>query len=349
MITPRAAVKGLRAREHGGEPLSGGAKRVCDFSVNLNPYGPPDFVLKTIRDATEEIDRYPDTGCAVLRALLADKYGCAANEILMVAGVSELIQLVALSFVKDRVLMPEHTYGEYEPAARILGAQIVRVAMPGLRIVPDLIIEALQPDDVVFLCNPNNPTGQYLDEEAVNVLVEAAEQVNALVVLDEAYVDFVRDAFPAQRLATQNLIIMRSLTKSFAIPGIRIGYAIATNELITALERVKTPWSVSVIAQKVGAAVLGAEGDAFLAKSRARIERSKKRIEAVLEVHSDANYYLLDVANAANAKNRLLEDGLLVRDCTSFGLPRHIRFSVKKDRENGRLLHAVKAMLVAHE
>jgi len=349
VIKLRAALEGLRVRAHGGEPLSGGTERVRDFSVNLNPYGPPEFVLEAILDATAEIDRYPDTGCAALREQLAHKYGCAANEILVGAGVSELIQLVALSFVKDRVLIPAHTYGEYEPAARIMGAQIARVAMPGLRIVPELIMDTLQPDDVVFLCNPNNPTGQYLEEEAVNGIVEAAERVNALVVLDEAYVDFVTDAFPAQRLATQNLIIVRSLTKSFAIPGIRIGYAISTKELITAMESVKTPWSVSVIAQKVGAAVLGAEGDAFLADSRARIERSKERIEAVLEVHSDANYYLLEVVNAAGAKKRLLEDGFLIRDCTSFGLPRHIRFSVKKDGENELLLHNVMAMLAARE
>lgn len=221
--------------------MSGGTGRVLNFSVNLNPYGPPGFVLDEIRAATAEIDRYPDTGCAAMREQLAHKNGCAANELLVGAGVSELIQLVALSFVKDRVLIPVHTYGEYAPAARIIGAQLMPVAMPGLRIVPELIMDALQPDDVVFLCNPKNPTGQYLGEEALNGLVEAAERVNALVVLDEAYVDFVTDAFPAQRLARQNLIIVRSLTKSFAIPGIRIGYAISSNELVTAMERVKAP------------------------------------------------------------------------------------------------------------
>jgi histidinol-phosphate aminotransferase len=343
-------LEGLSARAHGGQSLSGGAGRVHDFSVNLNPYGPPEFVLEAVRDATAEIDRYPDTGCAALREQLAQKYRCAASEILVGAGVSELIQLVALSFVKGRVLIPVHTYGEYEPAARIMGAQIARVAMPGLRIVPELIIDALQPDDVVFLCNPNNPTGQYLEEEAVKAIVEAAERVNALVVLDEAYVDFVTDAFPAQRLATQNLIIVRSLTKSFAIPGIRIGYAISTKGLITAMERVKLPWSVSAIAQKVGAAVVGVEGDAFLADSRARIERSKQRIEAALAVQSDANYYLLEVvADAAGAKKRLLEDGFLIRDCSSFGLPRHIRFSVKKDEENELLLHNLMAVLAARK
>lgn len=349
MIKPRAALDGLTARAHGGEPVSGGAGRVYDFSVNLNPYGPPEFVLDAIRDATAEIDRYPDIGCAALCEQLAHKYGCAADEILVGAGVSELIQLVALSLVKDRVLIPAHTYGEYEPAARIMGAQIKHVAMPGLRIVPAMIMDALQPDDVVFLCNPNNPTGQYLKEEAVKGIVEAAERVNALIVLDEAYIDFVTDAFPAQRLAMQNLIIVRSLTKSFAIPGIRIGYAISSRELVTAMECVKIPWSVSAVAQKVGAAVLGAGGDAFLADSRARIERSKQRIEAVLDVQSDANYYLLEVAHAARARRRLLERGFSIRDCTSFGLPRHIRFSVQQDGENELLVQYLTAVLAARE
>ena len=349
MIQPRAALEGLRAREHGGEPVRGGRDRVRDFSVNLNPYGPPEFVLEAIRDAITEINRYPDTGCTALREQLAHKYGCTTNEILIGAGVSELIQLVALSFVKDRVIIPMHTYGEYEPTGQIMGAHIAHIPMPGLRIVPELIMDALQPGDVLFLCNPNNPTGQYLGEEAIKGILEAAERVNAVVVLDEAYVDFVTEAFPTQKLAMQNLIIVRSLTKSFAIPGIRIGYAISSKGLIDAMERVKTPWSVSAIAQEVGAAVVGAAGGAFLADSRARIERSKERIEAALDVHSDANYYLLAVADAAQAKQRLLEEGFLIRDCTSFGLPRYIRFSVKKDEENELLLHHMKTMLVARE
>ncbi len=349
MIQPRATLNGLGTRVHGGEPVRGGAGRVRDFSVNLNPYGPPECVLTAIREATEEIDCYPDTDCAALRQQLARKHGCATDEILVGAGVSELIQLVALSLVKHRVLVPAHTYGEYEPAARIMGAQIARISMPGLRIEPELIRDALQPDDVVFLCNPNNPTGQYLEAEAVNGVVEAAERVDALVVLDEAYIDFVMDAFPAQSRATQNLIIVRSLTKSFAIPGIRIGYAISSRALITAMETVKIPWSVSAIAQKVGAAVLGDEGDAFLRDSRARIERSKRRIEAVVDVHSDANFYLLEVADAARVKKRLLNDGLRVRDCTSFGLPRHIRFSVKRDEENDLLLRCMQAVLATRE
>ena len=338
MIKPRAALNGIKTCEHGGVLEGNSNDRIIDFSVNLNPYGPPNFVSVAIKEAIEEISVYPDTGCAELRELLAHKFGCKPDEVLVGAGVSELIQLVALAFVTNRVLIPQHTYGEYEPSAKMMDAHITRIEMSALRIDSDVIAEAMQPGDVVFLCNPNNPTGQYLVGDEIARIVEAAERVDALVVLDEAYVDFVTNAFPAHVLPKNNLIVLRSLTKSFAIPGIRIGYAISSTESIAELAKVKVPWSVSVCAQKVGAAVIGTAGDAFLAETRARIERSKNNIEAAVDVHTDANYYIFDVGNARKVKKELLKYGILVRDCTSFDLPAHIRFSVRTDEENERLL-----------
>jgi histidinol-phosphate aminotransferase len=339
VVKPRAALNGLKTCEHGGERLEIERDTLLDFSVNLNPYGPPDFVFEAIQDAIEVIGVYPDTECSALRAQIAHKFGCAPNEILVGAGVSELIQLVALTFVKNRVLIPQHTYGEYEIAAKMIGAHITRVAMPNLRIDPELIVDAMHTDDVVFMCNPNNPTGQYLSKMEIERILEEAERVDALVVLDEAYVDFVTHAFSAHNLSQRNLIILRSLTKSFAIPGVRIGYARASEATITELEKVKVPWSVSACAQKVGAAVVCTAGDAFLAETRERIERSKVTLEKSLNVHTDANYYILDVGTAGEVKKKLLTQGILVRDCTSFGLPSHIRFSVRRDKENNRLLY----------
>jgi histidinol-phosphate aminotransferase len=339
MVKPRAALDGIEPCEHGGVREGAAEKGVIDFSVSLNPYGPPNFVSEVIREAIQEIDVYPDTDCIDLKTKLAEKFGCEQNEVVVGAGVSELVQLVTLSFVKERVVIPRHTYGEYEPAARLMGAHITRVEMPDLRIDPDMIAEAMQPDDVVFLCNPNNPTGRYLQGDAITRIVEVAERVDALVVLDEAYVDFVTGAFPAHAFPKNNLIILRSLTKSFAIPGIRIGYALSSEAIINELEKVKVPWSVSACAQKVGAAVIGPEGDAFLAASRERIEQSKGKIEKVMDVHTDANFYILKVGTTAReVKKELLEHGILVRDCTSFGLPAHIRFSVRTDEENERLV-----------
>jgi histidinol-phosphate aminotransferase len=339
LVKPRAALDGLKVCEHGGERAWNNNDELIDFSVNLNPYGPPDFVSKAIQEAIGDIHLYPDTECRALREKIAEKYGCEKKEVLVGAGVSELIQLVALSFVKKRVLVPKHTYGEYEVATKLLGAQIKRVEMPSLRINPDLIVDEMKPDDVIFICNPNNPTGQYLGKDEIALILDEAERVDALVVIDEAYADFVMNAFPAHKFSTHNLIILRSLTKSFAIPGVRIGYAISSEAIITELARIKVPWSVSVCAQKAGMAVIGADGDAFLAETKKRIVRSKEKIERVLDVNTDANFYILAVGNAGEMKKKLLTHGIQLRDCTSFGLPNHIRFSVRTDEENEVLLH----------
>ena len=358
MVKPRAVLSGLKICEHGGERERAGCRErntadepgleLIDFSVNLNPYGPPGFVFAAIKEAIEEIGLYPDTECRLLREKIARKFNREMDNILVGAGVSELIQLIALAFVKQRVLIPEYTYGEYEVAARMMGAEIKHIAMPlpALRIYPELILDAMKPDDVIFLCNPNNPTGQYLVKKEIEQVLEEAERVDALVVIDEAYVDFVQNAFPTHRLVTPNLVILRSLTKSFTIPGVRIGYAISSEAIITEMEKVKVPWSVSVCAEKVGMAVIDKEGDEFLVDTMERIERSKGKIERAMgvdvQIQTDANFYILDLGDgdAREVKRVLLtENGIRVRDCTSFGLPSHIRFAVRTDEENELLIN----------
>jgi histidinol-phosphate aminotransferase len=348
LIKPRTPLHGIEICEHGGKVDKDKVEEVIDFSVNLNPYGPPDFVFTAIKEAMTEIKRYPDAESQELREKISKKFECTEGRILVGAGVSELIQLVALTFVKDRVLMPKHTYGEYEVAAKMMGGRIKRIEMPGLRIYPELIVEEMKPNDVVFLCNPNNPTGQYLGKEETELILEEAERVDALLVIDEAYVDFVRNDFPSHVFSTQNLVILRSMTKSYAIPGIRLGYAISSEENIREMRKVKAPWSVSVFAQKIGIKAMG--DDLFLNKTREKIERSKEEIENKfreldIPLHSDANFYIMDVGKAKEAKRVLLKHGFLVRDCTSFGLPSHIRFSVRKEEENERLIDALNPFL----
>ncbi len=357
MVEPRTALQGLEICEHGGKREKDGAGGVIDFSTNLNPYGQPDFVFRALKEAMTEIKLYPDTESRELREQIAKKIGCEEAEVLVGAGVSELIQLVALAFVRDRVLMLKHTYGEYEVAAKMMGGTITRIEMqgPGLHVYPERIAEEMKPDDVVFLCNPNNPTGQYLGKNELWQIIEEAEREDALVVMDEAYIDFVENAFPSHTFSTRNLVILRSLTKSYAIPGIRLGYAISSAENIRAMRKIKVPWSVTAFAQRTGLAVISgaeAEGsDEFLADTRKKIKRSKVKIENRLRerdmhVESDANFYVLDVGpeKAREVKRELLKQGLLVRDCTSFGLPSHIRFSVKKENENERLMDALLAL-----
>lgn len=338
MVKPRVQLSDLNVCEHGGD--QDGAE-VIDFSVNLNPYGPPEFVHEVIKGAIDAIKLYPDTKCSELRARISQKFGCRPGEVLVGAGVSELIQLVTLTFMKNRALIPQHTYGEYAVAAKMMGAKIKSIEMPNLRINPDLIVEEMKRDDVVFLCNPNNPTGQYIVKNAVAQIIEEAERVDALIVLDEAYVDFVKYAFPAHNLSTRNMIILRSLTKSFAIPGVRVGYAISAEENVNAMTKIKVPWSVSVFAQEIAAAAISTEGNDFLTGTIGKVEQSKEKMENALGMHSDANFYALDVGNAREAKSELLGAGIKVRDCSSFGLPSHIRFSVRTDEENELLKNSL--------
>jgi histidinol-phosphate aminotransferase len=338
LVKPRVQLSDLSVCEHGGE--QDGAE-VIDFSVNLNPYGPPDFVLDVIKEAIDAIKVYPDTECSELRARISQNFGCDTGEVLVGAGVSELIQLVTLTFMKNRALMLQHTYGEYAVAATMMGAKIKRIEMLDLQINPELIMADMKPDDVLFLCNPNNPTGRYFVKNEVAQILDEAERVDALVVLDEAYIDFVRHAFPAHNLSTRNMIILRSLTKSFAIPGVRVGYAISAEENVKAMAKIKVPWSVSVFAQEIAAAVISTEGNAFLAETIEKVERSKEKMENALEIHSDANFYTYDVGNAREAKRELMRNGIRVRDCSSFGLPSHIRFSVRTEKENELLIYSL--------
>jgi len=341
MVEPGVRAEELRECEHGGFTVRG----VMDFSVNLNPYGPPDFVFDALKACMGEIKNYPDVESAHLKALIARKFGCPESEVLVGAGVSELIQLVAIGFVKKRAVIPAYTYGEYEKSVRMMGAEVKKIEMPGLELKPELISEAMQPDDVVFLCNPNNPTGQYIPNDGLSLLIDEAERVDALLVLDEAYIDFVNDAFPSHSYlsSTGNLLILRSLTKSFAIPGVRVGYALGSEPVISVMRQLKAPWSVSVFAQRIGEAVLGAAGDKFIEDTRWKISKSKRRLERELGVHSDANFYILDTGRVASeVRAELLSRGLAVRDCTSFGLPSHIRFAVRKDEENEILMEMLK-------
>ncbi|MCW7080438.1 MAG: histidinol-phosphate aminotransferase family protein [Candidatus Methanospirare jalkutatii] len=343
--------KRLPARcEHGGslptrENACGvrGHREILDFSANLNPYGPPDFLSDAIEEAEQEIGKYPDSDASELRELLAAKFKRSSDEIIVAAGISELIYLVLLAFSPRRVIVLEHTYCEYERVANIFGIPVKKVGMPELQIKAEKIAEAMKSEDLAFLCNPNNPTGQYLGRDAIEMLLDAAERVSAMLVVDEAYVDFVQNAFPSHKICSQNMLIFRSFTKSFGIPGVRIGFAIGSSDAIEALNAVKPPWNVSIFAQKIGTAAL--RNESFLRETIPKVWRQKRRIERELGVRSDANFFLLNTApfgkNAREVKAALLRRGILVRDCTSFMLRTHIRFCVRKEEENERLISAL--------
>lgn len=350
MVEQRGPIADVRPAVHGGlrrreiEAAGLDPSQVMDFSASLNPYGPPSGIAKALRQAIRDISTYPEPGAEDLEEAIAEKVGCSPEEVLAGAGSTQLIHLTARVFAGEvqRVLIPAHTYGEYEVAARAAGARMETVPMPDLRLEAETLTRALRKRAVLYLCNPNNPTGQYFRKQDLYRILEASEDSGSLVVVDEAFRDFVPDAFDSVPLAldSEHAILLRSFTKVFNIPGVRIGYAIGASHLLEPLRGLRPPWSVDAFGQAAGLAAL--EEDQFVVSSRERLWRNRRAFEASLRVlPSMTNFFLLPVEDARRVRSSLLRRGYLVRDCTSFGLPGHIRFAVRRPRENAGLIRAI--------
>ena len=320
---------------------------VLDFSANTNPFGP----APGVRQALEAVplDRYPDRESLALRQALAAQLGVPVEQVLAGNGSSELIWLAALAFLQpgDDVLVLEPTYGEYARAAALAGARTHAVsASPGRWFewptdVVEAALDRLAPR-LAFICRPNNPTGTVLPLAHLSAWADGHRET--LFVVDEAYLDFSGEK-SALTLGADNLLVLRSLTKAHALAGLRLGFAIGTRERIEALRRVRPPWSVNALAQAAGVAALADTG--HLIGSLHALARAKRQLVEDLAVagfaplDSATSFFLLEVGDAAHVRDALLRRHLLVRDCTSFGLPTYVRISARQPEHNARLLAAL--------
>lgn len=354
-IPTRPEIESTPPAHHGAfdyvelEQLGLSPDEVLDFSVNSNPYGSP----PNVRDAINAVplDRYPDRDCIALRQKLADYHQVTMDELVVGNGTAELLMLIAQAFVQPgtRVLIRSHTFSEYERASRLMGATIERVSMDGESI--SAILQAVQPD-VMFICNPNNPTGDRMPLPLLRDLVAAHS--HCLFIVDEAYAQFTQATTddPVQRSRVSNydnLLMVRSLTKDFALAGLRLGYAIGTPRLISSVARMRPAWNVNSLAQAAGIAAL--DSLEWLQDCVAKLHQHKRELVAGLRKlglnpePSTTHYFIVDVGDATAFRLKLLAHKLMVRDCTSFGLPRHVRISARTPAENTRLLNAIEKVL----
>jgi len=330
-------------------------RAILDFSSNINPLGAPPGVMDAI--SSVNIASYPDTECLELREALGDLLGLAPELILAGNGSTELIHLLARAFLGegDSAVIFGPTFGEYWAACAVQGIEpleIIAREADGFRwdiAEACRTIEDLKPS-IVFLCNPNNPTGLYLNEEEVRQVAKATS-ANGVLVLDEAYVAFVDEVWDAQPLLEiPNVVLLRSMTKDYAVTGLRLGYMLASPELIVRVKTQQCSWSVNAAAQAAGVMCLrqpehleqGQEavrlGKTYLAAELDRLGL-KTRIGA-------ANFLLASVGDAADVRLKLLVDhGMCARDCASFGLPSYIRIGVRKMEDCQRLVAALDEVL----
>lgn len=356
------------AVKHGGRLAYGAGSDVADHSSNITPLGTPPAVVRAIKKAARTVSEYPDPENGALLGALSRYTGLPRPNLVAGSGAVELIYAAAHAFGGGgRTLVYAPTFGEYEAAVRMHhgGSRIVRhTGEKGARLSHDIdgFIRKIPDNGMVFLCNPNNPTGELLTRRQVREVLDAAASSSAgscHVLVDECFIEMSRS--PGESVMSyvrkkryDNLIVLRSLTKSFGLPGIRVGYAAAPRGVADVIRKTTVPWSVSCLAEAAGVAalkdahnILGKTRDAVRTELRYMQGRLSK-IPGVECRDTAANFVLVRTKLGAPRLQKLLaERGILVRDCSDFaGLDgRHVRIAIRRRRENKMLADALEDVM----
>ena len=368
----KAPIRELSPCIHGGDVWKISEKfriplnQVIDFSVPINPLGPPKKVLESIRQHLNLIKNYPDPNHEWLIETLSNYVGVKSNNVIVGNGSTELIYLFAEVFVESGcdAVIPIPTFGEYKVATMRIGGRpwfLKCDPAKNFRLNFEELEKAISKKTrIVYFCNPNSPTGILYEKDDVLRVVRLAAEKNVLVFLDEDYVDFVDDdkRYSMAEYVTRydNLFILRSLTKFFALAGLRIGFGIASPDVVKALRRAKMPWSVNSLA--MFAATEAVKDDDYIKRSRLLISRSKRQMQKMLQEFpwlkvypSETNFFLIEITEgdltSTQLKEELARKGLLIRDCSDFdGLNnRFFRVSVNKPEENKKLIEHLKSFI----
>jgi len=333
--------------------------RIMDFSASINPLGPPAAGLRAIRSALKQIVHYPDPDCWQLRKELAQQCGVDPDMILVGNGSTELIHLLPRALAIKSALIMGPTFDEYSRALMNAGSSVLYVQArreedfrPPLKEVLRQFSAKRSKFDSVFLCNPNNPTGQVMNRLAVRELAEDVDRKQGWLIVDEAFIDYCQTQSVVSMLSAHpRMMVLRSLTKFYAMPGLRIGYLVGASKVVDQLKDRQPPWSVNSLAQEFSRAVLhdhvyATQSRTFMKSERSRFIRGLRALSAVRVFPSAANFVLIELPAstcAGEVTDRLACERLLVRDCSTVpGLTTQmIRVAIRTAKENRRLLAAL--------
>lgn len=346
---------------HGGDVLTAQARYggpVLDCSANLNPLGMPPQVGEAAARAAAQAAPYPDPLCRELRAAIAAHDGVAPERVLCGSGAAELIFRLAFALRPHRALVTAPTFSEYEGALSAAGCAVARHRLRRERNfdVDEGLLEAIGPDtELVFLCTPNNPTGRLIDQELLLAAAEKCRGLGAVLAVDECFLPLACGGLGLAPWLEEypNLLLLRAFTKSYAMAGLRLGYALCADTAL--LERMSAggpPWSVSTPAQAAGLAAL-TQCPHWPEKARAFLEGERPALAAGLSalgldvVPGQANYLLFRAAGVTDLKESMLTQGVLIRSCANYhGLGEDwYRVCVGPTEQNRRLLAALQEVL----
>lgn len=353
ILTKTSIIK-HRPISHGGR-YSGGNQQidVLDFSSNTSPAGMPQSVKSVMRKRLSEMEHYPDTDSTNLISSLKKYTGLSDSNIVVGNGAIEILYNFCNSFLsKKRVLIPIPTFSEYESASKLADCKFTFFKTMNLSENIKSFVSKIPTNGCVFVCNPNNPTGSLLSKKQLTKIISTAKNKSSFVFVDECFIELVPES--SQSIINlvkkyDNLFVLRSLTKSFGLAGIRIGYGAGSKKIIEILKKIKIPWSVNALAQEAG--IIAIKNKSHITKSKLLIQKEsnflKKKIAEIpgFECHdSSTNFILIKTKqDSTKIQKKLLKHKILIRDCKNFrGLNNHyIRIAVKSHRDNLKLVDAM--------
>ena len=338
---------------HGGD-IYGNRVRI-DFSVNVNPLGTPKEVTAALHSAVNTIAAYPDPEARQLKEAVSRMLSVPKEHVIFGNGASELFMALVHAIRPEKTLIPVPSFYGYEHAARASGRYIAYYMLNQQTgyLPQDDFLEALGDDiDLLFIANPNNPTGQLMSKEYLKRLLDICRQKKIIVVLDECFIEFCGAEYSMMTEigAYDNLLIVRAFTKIFAIPGVRLGYLTGSDtSLLERIKRQLPEWNVSVFAQAAGSAC--ADMGDYIRKTAAYVQKERQFLEEHLmriglKVFSGRANFIL-VYSEKDLYEKLLKYGILIRDCENFrGLSKGFyRIAVKDRHDNKELLKALRGSI----
>ncbi len=329
---------------------------IVDFSSNINPLGPPPKLKKYLGKHGNLLSTYPDPDSTKLRKDLSWYTGVDADKIVVGNGATEIIYNFCQAFLNKRtpVLIPIPTFGEYEAAAKLSGCKVTFFKTMNLENNLDSFITKIPKKGCIFLCNPNNPTGTILSRTQMLKIIIAAKKKSTLVFVDECFIELsdYNQTIINNLKKYENLFVLRSLTKSFGLAGLRIGYGIGNKKIIEILNKIKIPWNISGIGQQAASAALCYKNylnktNKLISKETKYLRNSISKIDKFSCSETSTNFILIkSKSNSKTIQKKLLRKKILIRDCSSFrGLnENYIRIAVKTHRENMKLVKALEAI-----
>jgi histidinol-phosphate aminotransferase len=339
--------------EETARELGVNASEIIKLASNENPLGPSPKALAAMRGALDSAHLYPDGGGYYLREALATSLGFTRDHTILGNGSNEIIEFLGHAFLNrgDDVIISEHAFVAYKLVAAVLGARAIEVPSPDLQHDLDAMIAAITPRTrLIFVANPNNPTGTLAGQDEINQFIERVPE-NVVIVFDEAYYEYLDEPPDTLRFvrAGRNVVVLRTFSKIHGLASLRIGYGIAQPELIEVLRKTRQPFNVNGIGQAAALAAL--TDDEHQRKTKRITDKGRAYLQDQFRamdlpfVPSAANFVLVKVGDGVNTFRKVLERQIIVRALKGYNLPEWIRISVGTIEQNRRCIAVLREVL----